>query len=402
MTSIKLCLNKYRAKKNGEFPLVFQIIHKRKRRIISTHIYLLETDFDKENGCIILNPRTQMDIKKNNACIKKIKTKLNKIITQFKSDNYEYKVADITDCFFGKKSKAHLLPYMNKVVKELADQKRYGTLNAYKSTTNRVARYISNNQDFCFNDITPQWLTDFVHHLYHDNLCKNTVNFYLRVFRAIYNRAANENTQGAYKESPFQKVRVKTTKTNKRALELIEFQKLTKLDVSFDPNLELAQDLFMFSYYCRGMSFVDMAFLKKTDIRNNTIYYKRKKNDEPLQIKIIPQLKALINKYKNKGEYLLPIIKENNQPPYNQYRAGLQQLNKSLKLISGILNLPQLLTSYVARHTWATTAKRSGIPISVISESMGHHSERTTNIYLASLDTNVIDKANEYLANLCE
>ena len=155
----------------------------------------------------------------------------------------------------------------------------------------------------------------------------------------------------------------------------------------------------MFSFYTRGMSFIDMAFLKKDNLNGNIITYRRRKTNQLMHIKYENCMKAIVEKYKNKNsEYLLPIIGSTGGIDTRiQYIYAAHNINRSLKALGKRLELPIPLTMYVARHSWASIAKSRNIPVSIISDGMGHESEKTTRIYLASLDNFAVDKANNVI-----
>ena len=142
-----------------------------------------------------------------------------------------------------------------------------------------------------------------------------------------------------------------------------------------------------------------MAYLKKSDLKNGILMYRRRKTGQQLTIKWEKYMEEIITKYEgcSSTQYLLPIITKSNADERTQYQNALYRVNVALKAVARLVNLPMPLTMYCARHSWASIAKSKNIPISVISEGMGHDSEETTRIYLASLDTSVIDKANSLI-----
>lgn len=167
------------------------------------------------------------------------------------------------------------------------------------------------------------------------------------------------------------------------------------------PKAAYARDMFMLSFYLRGMSFVDMAYLKKTDITNDNVTYRRRKTGQQLRIRWTVEMQAILNRYPdNKTEYLLPIITSPNATPLNQYRAKQFLINKELKKVAKAIGLDTSLTLYCSRHSWASAAKAMGIPLGVISDGLGHDSEHTTQIYLSTLDTSAVDKANDLIMKL--
>ena len=218
----------------------------------------------------------------------------------------------------------------------------------------------------------------------------------MRGLRAIYNRAVEKEL--TVQRSPFKHVYTGIDKTVKRAVPLKIIRQIRDLDLSLYPVMDYARDVFMFSFYTRGMSFVDMAFLKKKDLQNSILSYRRHKTNQQLFIKWEKPMQELIDKYDTTGSpYLLPIIKSNGKDERRQYKIEAHRINRNLKKIGEQLGLAIPLTTYVARHGWASIAKSKNIPIATISEAMGHDSETTTRIYLASLDTSAVDKANRLI-----
>ncbi len=154
----------------------------------------------------------------------------------------------------------------------------------------------------------------------------------------------------------------------------------------------------MMSFYLRGMSFIDMAFLKKSDLRNGSVTYRRHKTGQLLVIAWTDEMQLILDKYPENGsDYLLPIIRKRGTVELYAYRNAGYNINRSLKKVAERAGIDVHLTLYVARHSWASAAKAKGIPLSVISEGLGHDSEATTQIYLASLDTSLVDNANSLI-----
>lgn len=185
-------------------------------------------------------------------------------------------------------------------------------------------------------------------------------------------------------------------KTRKRALYDEDLRRIRILDLRSQPELEFARDIFIFLFFCRGMSFIDAAFLRKTDIKSGNIVYRRRKTGQRLEIKVINQIANIINHYSDpKSPYLLPIIKHPGRNERRQYETALRRVNNALKTIGLMIGLSIPLTTYVSRHSWASIAKKKNVPIAVISDALGHESVATTQIYLDSIDTAAIDRANE-------
>ena len=223
----------------------------------------------------------------------------------------------------------------------------------------------------------------------------------MRNLRSVYNKAVRE--EGVAQTFPFQHVYTGIDKTAKRSVGEEMVIRLKELDLSGNPGLCLARDLFLFSYCTRGMSFVDIAYLRQKNIRNGYICYTRRKTGQRLSVRIEPGVQEIIDRYHTSSSgssYLFPILRsEDEKISYTQYQTGLRYYNKQLKKLALLLGEDLILTSYTSRHTWASTARKHNVPVAVISDGMGHTSEKTTLIYLSSIDTSAIDRANEELVS---
>lgn len=172
-------------------------------------------------------------------------------------------------------------------------------------------------------------------------------------------------------------------------------QRIKSLNLEASPSLDFARDMFMFSFYTRGMSFVDMARLTTNDIKYQYLTYRRRKTGQTLQIRWEQCMQEIVDKYRHltTESLLLPISRSRDEPP-THYRIVMARVNKALKRIAQLASIDVSLTMYVARHSWASVARDQRIPISVISQGMGHDSELTTQIYLSTINNTLIDRAN--------
>lgn len=236
-------------------------------------------------------------------------------------------------------------------------------------------------------------------YLKNEGIKMNTVSFYMRVMRAVYNRAVNDGL--VTEKQPFKNVYTGIDKTEKRAITLQTIKAIKEL---YMPSraLHFARDMFLFSFYTRGMSFVDMAYLKKTDLDNGILTYKRRKTKQQLSIKWEKCMQDIVNKWPSYNEYLLPIITTAGKDERTQYKSYQKNVNQQLRKISKMLKMRKGITMYVARHSWASIAKNMNIPLGVISDSMGHTSLKTTQIYLNAIDMDIINKANLKIINKIE
>ena len=252
-------------------------------------------------------------------------------------------------------------------------------------------------QDILLADVTHLLVSEFQDYLIRKEMKLNTVSLYLRMLRAAYNYAVEEELISEDRH-PFRKAFTGQEKTRKRALPPQVVGRILTVRLS-DPQLEFARDLFLFSLYTQGMPFVDIAHLKNTQVRNGCIVYRRHKTHRTLQVRIDPHAQRIIDKYRTAGSaspYVFSILHPREDGSLG-YDSALRVYNKRLHHLSKLIGLDEPLTSYVSRHTWASLARANGISDTIICEAMGHNNVATTSIYLASLDTDTIASANQRL-----
>lgn len=294
--------------------------------------------------------------------------------------------------FSGKKV---LSSFMQAYIASLRQSGKLRTSETYRAALNSFMKFMD-GKEVTFSNVNAELMLDYETYLKEQGASMNTISFYMRILRATYNRAVEKGV--TVQRFPFKRVYTGVEKTVKRAVSFKVVRQLKEMDLSHSQSMEFARDMFMFSFYTRGMSFVDMAFLKKTDLSNGILTYRRKKTSQLLSIKWEKCMQDIVDKYPGDfSAYLLPIITHIKKDERLQYKNSLCLVNRWLKEIGKKMELIHPLTMYVARHSWASIARGKHIPISVISEGMGHDSEKTTLIYLASLDTTVIDKANKVI-----
>lgn len=375
--------------------IYYRIIHNRVARQLKTDYKVFESEWSDVHG-LTLNIRGARGsiLSSIQARIAKDLKRFNEIIKRFDNRNRIYTADDVVAEFA---TRSQSFPdFMRSVILKLRSLNKHRTAENYTSTLSSFMNF-RGDEDLLLSDIDADLMMHYEAYLIGRGLSKNTTSFYMRILRAVYNRAVEQELTEQRK--PFRHVYTGVDKTVKRAISFSAVKRLKALDLLPQPTLDFARDMFLFSFYMRGMSFVDMAYLRKADLKHGMITYRRRKTGQQLTIKWEKYMQEIVAKYDNEigSPYLLPIMK----PPYDthrsQYRNRLMQVNKSLKTIANKIGLEMPLTMYVARHSWASIARSKHIPVSVISEGMGHDSEATTQIYLASLDTAVIDRANRLI-----
>lgn len=298
--------------------------------------------------------------------------------------------------------KSTFFTFMQHRIDQLEQLGRFRTAETHRATLQSFILF-RNGKDLSISRFNSDLMLLYEAFLKNRRVCPNTISFYMRILRAVYNQAAEKGL--CSQKYPFKHVYTGIDKTVKRALTLNHLKALKALPLGNEPRLAFARDLFLFSFYTRGMSFIDMAYLHKKDINNYTLSYRRRKTGQCIYIQWERCMQDIVNRYPTPPEspYLLPIL----CPPYTSglqerrcYQKALHSINHQLKILSKRMGLPAPLTTYVARHTWASIARNQDIPIPVISEGLGHHSEQTTRIYLTSLDTSIIDEANRKIIDI--
>lgn len=302
----------------------------------------------------------------------------------------------ITDKRRTETSRCCLMAYMKTVIGELSRNGQLRTAETYLSAL-RSFRKFRNSRDIRIDKVDGNLIRKYEHYLKHRKLTLNTISFYMRILRAVYNRAVAELM--ITDSHPFRGVYTGIGKTEKRALTAATMKSIRNLAPKSDA-MAFARDIFLLSFYTRGMSFIDLAHLKKTDLSNGILSYCRKKTGQRIRIRWEPCMQEIADRWpSHDSEYLLPIIKTGFGKERTRCRNTQCMINYHLKNIARQLNMKSNLTMYMARHTWASIAKSKNIPLAVISDSMGHLSPKTTQIYLASIDSSVIDRANKTVIN---
>lgn len=386
---------------NREGTLFFQVIHKRVVRQYSTEYKIYPDEWEESKSQITIpssvsEQRHQYLVSLSTAVFNE-KKRISNVIHQFEISGTEYTANMIIEKMSAINENNSFIAFGRVLSYHLKQSGKTRCSETYQSSLNCFERFLGKN-DIAFEAIDSALLQEFENYLRMSGVCSNTSSYYMRNLRAIYNKAVDRDL--TIQRYPFKRVYTGIDKTVKRAIPLKIMRRIKDLDLTLNPAMDYARDMFMFSFYTRGMSFIDMAYLKHTDLRNGILSYRRKKTHQQLLIRWEKPMQDIVNKYKSTdSEFILPIIKRKDIDYRKQYINAVHFINRNLKKLGEQMGLSIPLTSYVARHTWASIAKSKNISLSVISEAMGHNSEKTTRIYLASLDSTVIDKANNVVLN---
>lgn len=401
-TNITIALDTRRAKKDGSYPLIMRLGHNERTIPISLGISLFSSDWDD----------TKKEVKKSYQGSSSV-TRLNNLIRKKKSDAMDQilkldekgelntlSVGDLKERLVNEGKNQSFLAFGEAVVADLYKANRIGTARSYKGVLS-VMKTFNKDRDINFQDITYKFLTDFeTEHRSKGNQA-NGLAVYMRSIRAIYNKGIKAGIVD--KEFyPFDNYKIKTTPTEKRALESDFLKKIIELKLEYHDPCFHARNLFLASYMMYGMNFTDIAFLKKADIVNGRINYRRRKTSKLYDIKITPNLGTILEHYmQNESDYVFPIIKRGSAFLQDKdIQWSRKRYNKKLKVIAELCGIDKNLTSYVSRHSFATQAMMQQVPVTAISAMLGHSSLKTTETYLKSLPSAILDDYNAALLGL--
>ena len=411
-TSITARLN-YRADSEGRYALIIQVIYCRHRSILTTPYRLHPEEFDVKTGRAVAVHRTKAHrtlIRDANECVTLCMEELHAVCARLAASGKPYTASDITGTYKFGNDNRYVDVFAKQVVSDLEEAGRFGTARSYRSLASAWSKFAAQSR-YRFSQLDEHTVFAFGEYLFRRGNRRNTVSFYLH---ALYNRARRCGYAPTYGD-PFREVSFKPARTPKLAVPRSLLRTLAGRDFG-DSELNEARDMFLFSFYARGMSFVDMCYLRKTKVWNEALHYERQKTHQVFSVALTPQLREIISRYDDPASpWVLPCMQRgmlssaNKQedvngdvPPaslYNFYCMALHYYLTLLKEISRRLGCRNL-TFNVARHTWATEARSMGVPTPHISEGLGHTSERTTRIYLASLDKHTVDEVNERVTKL--
>lgn len=395
MATIKL---KFRtsSKDEKEGTLCYQVIHKRNMRWITTRHRIRAGEWNRRTASITLTGNRERDCQLRliqSSVIWEMEQR-KRIIRQMETETKDYTIEMLFQAFEHLPECVTVFDFMQKQIDRKREMKRFGTARTYANTLRSFREYRGNN-DLTFTELTQEMMEQYEAWMTHRGLKQNTIRFYLRTLNTLTRKAIDEHLMED--RQLFAKVRLSYVKTTKRAITESQIRRIERLDLSGKPAQALARDMFMFSFYMRGMSFVDMAFLRKADLKYGMLSYCRRKTNQHLTIAWHRALQDIIDRYAHltrNTPYLLPIITRTDGTEYKQHRNREECINRALKSIGVAAGLKIPLTTYVARHSWASIARNMNFSIAIISEGMGHQSYRTTQIYLDSIDTARIDDAN--------
>lgn len=400
MASLRL---KFRASSisNKEGTLYFQVIHRRATRVIYTDYHIKPDEWDEAASFIKVtgSRERQAQLLLIASKIKWDTRQITVIITEKEMARIEYTVDDIVAAYKQLPPCQTWFSFIHSMIAKKTRIGRLGTAKTYKDALASFSHFRS-EEDIAIDSLDEETITLYESWLKGRGLKRNSISCYMRTLRTLYRKAAEKGF--TTDKNIFRRVFTGFAKTTKRAIPLKTVRTIQRLCLPEDSQLAFARDLFMLSLYLQGISFIDIAYLRKSDIRNGLLQYNRKKTGQSLTISWEPPMQAIVDEYAHltsNSPYLLPIITRQDGTERQQYEQMAHQVNRNLKKIGKMIELPIPLTTYVSRHTWASTMRDMGFNLSIISNGLGHESLKTTQIYLSSIDTTSVAKANKKMIN---
>lgn len=425
MAKVKLKLDQRKncMRPDGTFPLVLSLSHNSKTRTISLKQYFRPEQWDQNNLTPIDVPyykaigiRLRAKLSKAESLIEELKFELSKMsISVLKAkievellSNESTTVSQKMSFVSRKTNTASLTDYSMRKIQRFRDSSKHGSADAIKTAIRSLERF-TNNAEIKFAEIDLTFLKDFCAFCYSLGNKPNTVGAYLRQVKALYNEAIEE---GLINEEvyPFRKFKIpKSPKTKNRALRITDIDKLRSLDLKPHSAIWNARNYFLFMFNNMGLNFIDLVQLRKSqliqteydsdgNLISGRIRYSRSKTQKAFSIKMTDESILILNSYevstKNEDDFLFPMGYENSEQGRKRYRQQRKRVNRKMRELAKLAHIDEELTTYYARHSWATIAKRKMIPVSLISEGLGHSNLKTTQIYLDSFDDDALDDAN--------
>lgn len=376
--------------------LYFQVTHRRSTRTVYTDYHITPEEWDGRTSFIRIvgTPERQAELQLIVSKIRWDCKRLAAFITEREQAMLEYTADDIVSAF-------RLLPpcqtwfgFIHGMTAKKLRIGRLGTAKTYRDALMSFSRF-RNGEDLTIDALDAETMNLYEAWLKGRGVKRNSSSCYLRTLRTLYRKAVE--TGLTTDKHIFRHVFTGFAKTAKRAIPLGSLRAIRQLQLSEGSAIAFARDLFMLIVYLQGISFVDLAYLKKDDIRNGQLHYSRKKTGQELTVGWESVMQDIVDNYIHltKGSpYLLPIITKTDGTERRQYERMEHKVNYYLKKIGTMVGLQASLTTYTGRHTWASILRDMGTSLSVISKGLGHESLKTTQIYLSSIDMEGVVKAN--------
>lgn len=418
MARVRLVLDTRKSSKSsstGLYPVALRVFH-RKPRLIRLSFYTSEAGWDsgaskfkksalanKSQDCDYINNEMYTQQHKAQKLIHELGDTLQSINVDSLVEHIKLAWEEREGSIIKKKitNSISLEEWGEVLISRKLRAKKPGTAKWYRGAINTFKKF-NNGKDIKLYDITVTFLKEFQAFQESKGNSNNGISAYMRAIRVIYNSAIKEDRFTPIKNA-FQHYQIpRTHRTKKRAIAKEKFIAIRSLVYEKDTELWHTKNYVMVMFNCRGMNFVDLAKLRVNAIDNERLKYGRSKTGEPLSVKITSELAEILNYYikgKEDNEFIFPVGYDGNPEQYTFYLSQRRRVNKMLKIIAEDAGIEETFTTYSIRHSWATIAKYLGISTEIISESLGHHSLKTTEVYLKNFHDDVLDEANEMIVS---
>lgn len=388
---------------SGLYPIYLRVTKDRKRKYISTGISCDKSQWNPVKECFRKN---YIDYEQLNNTLLTFKRRAEKIFAEAHSEGIDLSLEEFDTIFFDfkKGEKITVKKYWENKIENLRTANQVGNARSYKDGKNSFYKFIGDRKELYFTDITPDLLNRYENYLRSNNGTDGGISVKMRTIRSLYNQAIADKLVSK-DDYPFDAYKISKLKSmnNKRALDFVDVEKIRSLNMELLPDLIDSRNYFVFSYYTRGMNFYDMMLLQWTNIEGGKILYTRRKTKTNFSIKITAPVQDILDYYsaqKRLSKYIFPILTSENLTALQiEYRKDkvLKKYNKDLKKIADKCGIDTKITSYVARHSFATNLKQKGVSTDIISEAMGHHNVGITQVYLKQLESSILEEAVDKL-----
>jgi integrase/recombinase XerD len=401
MATLKTILDKRRAKSDGSFNIIFRITHNRKNYSINSDISILIHQWNEKKSEINkLHPNFNLLNLKITKQFFKIQQAILLLNDDFGIEQLRFMLEDNPK----KQTQSNFKVFSEELITQMIQNNKTGNALVYQTAVNQFMSIV-NNDKLLFSEIDYALLDKFSNHLVKKGLRINSISNYIRTIRAIYNKAIKMKLvdRTLY---PFYDFSIKTEKTAKRAISKDDIFKLKHTSLEKHSTAWRSLNYFLLSFYLRGISFTDLAYLTTNNIIDGRIEYKRRKTHKNYSVKLLPEAEILFQQFEVVGsKYLLPILPndavEDSLKTKKVIRQCIKTTNKYLKRLSVEVGLVSSVTTYTSRHSFGTIAKRLGYSNELIAESLGHEfGNKITNIYLDTYDTEVLDAMHQHVIKM--
>lgn len=396
--SINLTLDTRSPKSDGSCPIVLRMSRNHKNASISTGVCIHPQYWNNDKRQVRNTYKGVSSIERLNMQLQAELKNAKNVILELKENQQldTLSLVDIKSKITGRGDADCFFNYADTVLTALKKAGRIGTWSSYKDAVKAFENY-NGSRSLPFKQLTYEYLQGFETDHYSKGNNANGLGAYLRAIRAIYNKAKKAKIIDP-KHYPFAEYKIGSEDTNKRAIDKTYIEKI--IDLKLEPGNRLydSRNYFVVSFMLYGMNFIDIAHLKPAHILNGRVDYQRNKTTKHFDIKVTDELQKILDHYiARKGKYIFPVItaEEDEVTTYFRIRNARKYYNEDLKEIAERCGIEKKLTSYVSRHSFATLARMSNVPIDAISAMLGHKSVKTTEVYLKGLPSHILDNYNE-------